>query len=453
MIGKSVIALLAFIVIVIIMTLMKRRISEALILGFLVVCGFTGTEFFANFFAALKYGATQTVLFAALAFVYMAYLMNKTGVIGRLINILNSLVGRVPGGSGYVSTLGSALFGCVSGSTTGCASAVGSITIPWMEASGFSKGHASCLVAGNAGLSVIFPPSTNFLLYLGMTVVASEVTSGALYISCFTAALWLLLIRMLVVFYFAKKDKLKGIPKDQIMPLSKAWKENWTSVLIFVGALLPIVATVGPISNFFESRPNFGADGIDSINLILWIPMLIIVIVLIEGRKYLPKDFKGWVKFNSNAIGQFSDLGTLLICSYAASRVLTNMGLQEDMAAIFGLLSGLPSIVTILAVCILVALLAGPFQSTAVTTSIGAVSYMALRSVGVNPYVAVCVLMIICGCEGAIPPNSAPLFISGGISGMKDPGSQFKNLFFLYGIPAIILGLLMCLGIVPIYVG
>lgn len=181
--------------------------------------------------------------------------------------------------------------------------------------------------------------------------------------------------------------------------------------------------------------------------------MLIIVIVLIEGRKQLPKDLKGWIKFNSGAIDKFSDLGILLVSSYAASRVLTKMGLQEDMTAIFDMLSVLPPIITILVVCLLVALLAGPFQSTAVTTSIGAVSYMALRSVNVNPYVAVCVLMVICGCEGAIPPNSAPLFISGGISGMKDPGSEFKNLFLLYGLPAIVLGLLMCLNIIPIYIG
>lgn len=51
----------------------------------------------------------QEVVYAGLAFVFMAYLMDQTNVIERLVNILNAFLGKLPGGSGYVATIGCAI--------------------------------------------------------------------------------------------------------------------------------------------------------------------------------------------------------------------------------------------------------------------------------------------------------------------------------------------------------
>ena len=66
----------------------------------------------------------------------MAALMEETQIIGRLIDILNSLLGRLKGGPAYISVLASALMGLISGSTAANAATVGSITIPWMMETG-----------------------------------------------------------------------------------------------------------------------------------------------------------------------------------------------------------------------------------------------------------------------------------------------------------------------------
>ena len=132
---------------------------------------------------SFSYGIHAEVVYAAMAFVFMSYLMEKTGVIMRLVNILNSVIGRFAGGSGYVSTIGSALFGMVSGSGSGNAAAIGSITIPWMMQTGWSVERATLICAGNAGMGMIFPPSTSMLLLLGMDSIASELSGGTLYVA------------------------------------------------------------------------------------------------------------------------------------------------------------------------------------------------------------------------------------------------------------------------------
>ena len=173
MIGIGIISLLIYIAsILVINMVLKRKMAESMMWSFLLILLlggiFGGQSVVTLAQTGIKSAAKQEVVYASMAFVFMAFMMDKTGVIGRLVEILNSILGRLPGGSGYVSTIASALFGMVSGSGSGNASAVGSITIPWMKQSGWSTERATTIVAGNAGLGMIFPPSSSMLLLLGM---------------------------------------------------------------------------------------------------------------------------------------------------------------------------------------------------------------------------------------------------------------------------------------------
>ena len=135
MIGIGIITLVIYIAaILIINVVFKRKMAEAMVWTFLLIVAIGGIFGHHNPVTLAADGiqdaAGQEVVYASMAFVFMAFIMEKTGVIQRLIQILNSVLGRLPGGSGYVSTIASALFGMVSGSGSGNASAVGSITIP-----------------------------------------------------------------------------------------------------------------------------------------------------------------------------------------------------------------------------------------------------------------------------------------------------------------------------------
>lgn len=453
-IGIGIVSLIVYIATILVLnTQFKRKMDECMFWAFCVLLAitlvFTGqiVEPLSN---AIEFAAKQEVIFAALAFSFMAYLMQTTGVINRLVTILNSILGRLRGGAAYVSTIASALFGMISGSGSGNAAAVGSITIPWMKQTGWDEDMSTTIVAGNAGLGIAFPPSSSMFLLLGMPAIAGELTSSQLYLTLLSGALIILAYRLLLMFYYVRKNNIQAIDSSQILPLSKSMALGWTSLLIFIGVLLPIIITSDRVSSYLTAAQSFGEAAMKSISLIVWIPVLIIIITIIEGWKYLPKTGKAWYDFLLKSIPGFATTGVLLFFAFAASRLLINLGLEEEVTGIFSVLSSYSKLIVVIGLSILSLMMVGPFTGTATTTAIGSVGYLALRSIGAAPAVACTVLLIMFSNEGCVPPNSAPVYIASGISGLNDPAKTFKKLILHFALPTVFLAALMALGIIPL---
>lgn len=451
--GIGTLSLIIYIIVVIsVNTVLKRPISEAMFAAMVVLLGISAVAGYnpaAMLIQGVAIALQQEALFAAMAFVFMAYMMDKTKIVARLVLILNSLLGKLAGGAGYVSTLASALFGMVSGSGTGNASTVGSITIPWMEETGWSKEAATTVVAGNAGLGMVFPPSSSMFLLLGMPAIAAELTSSQLYITVMGAALIVLVYRLLLVFYYVHKYGIKAVVSDTPQNLSRTFRENWISLSLFIGIAVPILLTMGPVAGWLEAQPGFGAEGVDSISLLIWIPILTTIVVIITGWKYLPHSTKGWYEFASQAVGKYREIGMMCICAFAASYIFIRLGLEKEVASVFGVLGSTSPLLVILCIALLTSMMVGPFTGTATTTALGSVAYLALRSVGVSPAVACTAFLILVSNEGCIPPNSGPIFIASGISGLDKPSKIYKPLIFHYAIPTILIAILVAVGIIP----
>ncbi len=128
--GLAVWALIAYIGTIVVWSVALRRgIGEGMVVGFLVVCAFGGTRFLELLVVGLQDAFNEEIVFAALAFTFIGFLLASTGVIDRQVEILNSLLGRLPGGAGYVATVGSALFGSVAHSGSANAATLGTVTI------------------------------------------------------------------------------------------------------------------------------------------------------------------------------------------------------------------------------------------------------------------------------------------------------------------------------------
>ena len=94
-------ALVAFVAVIIVWNaVFKRNIGEAMIVGFLAVCGFAlfGGVALGDIGEAVLDSMQEEVTFAGLAFVFMSYLLVKTPVLDKLIDLLNSVLGRLRGG-------------------------------------------------------------------------------------------------------------------------------------------------------------------------------------------------------------------------------------------------------------------------------------------------------------------------------------------------------------------
>lgn len=455
MIGIGIISLLIYIAsILVINMVLKRKMAESMMWSFLLILLlggiFGGQSVVTLAQTGIKSAAKQEVVYASMAFVFMAFMMDKTGVIGRLVEILNSILGRLPGGSGYVSTIASALFGMVSGSGSGNASAVGSITIPWMKQSGWSTERATTIVAGNAGLGMIFPPSSSMLLLLGMEAIAAEVTSNQLYVGLMCAGLVVLAYRLLIVFFFARKDGLK-VPTGKNAVFGDTFKKNASSLMIFLGIIIPLLFQMGPTGNAVKSALNAHTENsFKSISLVMWIPIMMTFFTILEGWKYLPHDFKGWKDMIKASAPKYSEVGCLLFFAFAAASVLPKLGLQEEFTAVFNSLGNYSAILVVLLIAVITTLMVGPFTGTASTTALGALSYAALRSIGLAPVACCVAFLFLVSNEGCIPPNSAPIYIASGISGLNEPSRIFRNLLLLYALPVVLMAILIMLGFFPI---
>ena len=439
--GIGIVAFVVYIVFVIVWYLgLKRSIAEAMLLGLIVCCAFNGI------------GNIPTTFVSSLQSTMMASIMTQTGIITRLVNILNSILGRLRGGPAYVSACASALFGMVSGASSANAATVGSITIPWMEESGWSKEVAATMNTGNAGLGICIPPSSSMFLMLGLPAVAGVVSAGDLYFALLCGGLWTLVYRLILVRYYVFKYKIPPISRDKIAGLGASLKTGGSSLAMFLGIIIPLLVITGPVATLLEGLASFGEDGVGAMNIIIWVPVLIMVICLIEGRKMLPKTLEGWTKMLLSTAKQCCNCGAVSLFAMACSNALNQTSFGDDMTTILSALS-LPKFVMILIIGYVIALAAGPMNATSTTVSLGPVAYSAMVSVGVPPVTAIVAYLIFASTEGASPPMSSPIFVSSSIAGLDDVSVMFKPLIFHYCIPVVFVGVLVAMGILPIIGG
>ena len=99
----GIVALLVFIAVTVVMnTALKRDISESLVVALLATALMGGADAPQLLVNALATAAQSEVTFAGMAFVFMGIVVQATGLIDRLIEILNSVFGRLRGGAAYV---------------------------------------------------------------------------------------------------------------------------------------------------------------------------------------------------------------------------------------------------------------------------------------------------------------------------------------------------------------
>ena len=208
---------------------------------------------------------------------------------------------------------------------------------------------------------------------------------------------------------------------------------------------------MGPTGEAIKETLNAHTDkSFKAISPVMWIPILMSLFTIIEGWKYLPHSVSGWMDMIKDSAPKYSEVGCLLFMSFAASTVLTKLGLEAEFTAIFESLSGYSPILVIILIAVVITLMVGPFTGTATTTALGALSYAALRSIGVAPVTCCVAFLFLVSNEGCTPPNSAPIYIASGIAGLEDPSVTFKDLLFHYAFPVIIIAILIMMKIIPV---
>jgi len=216
----------------------------------------------ATFFAILAEGSDPTIVvaakmangvnaFALLAipfFILSGHLMGKGGLARRLIDFAAALVGRLPGGLGYVNTLTCMLFGSISGSAAAAVSSVGGFMIPEMNRKGYGKEFNVAVTTTAATTGLLIPPSNIMIVY---SVAAGSVSIAAMFMAGFLPGLITGLFIMLVGGVISVMKGYKGDALE--MP---KWKPMASSAIIAGMIIQILLSQKGLLDLGFWMLPN-----------------------------------------------------------------------------------------------------------------------------------------------------------------------------------------------------
>ncbi|MBA1335743.1 MAG: TRAP-type C4-dicarboxylate transport system, large permease component [Firmicutes bacterium] len=105
------------------------------------------------------------VLLASPLFILAGTLMGESGIAKRLLDFVDSFVGRIKGGLGVISVVTCALIGAISGSGFTGVAATAPVMIPRMVEQGYPRGYATSLITVSSILGLLIPPSVIMILY------------------------------------------------------------------------------------------------------------------------------------------------------------------------------------------------------------------------------------------------------------------------------------------------
>ena len=428
---------------------MKRPVYEAVLLSFIILLTITGN--WSNVGAYIEKGLSTSLLYSMTAFVAMSIIMTKTKIIDSCLAIILSLLGRIPGGAGYVSVIASSFMGALSGSGPGNVMATGAITIPAMKKTGFPAELAANIESNASYMGNMIPPSSNIVAALGAFTALypeSNMTTGQFWIVLWGISLWFILQRLLTVFAFCKYYKVKAMPKEDIPSFKETLKAGWQGLLLPVIILLPFVLDYLFKNNFFTAR--LGAAGAKNMSssILLFIPGVAVLFSCLIAKDKKMVTPHSIAKMFANGVKSISPAVGVCIFGYMIGALFSELNVAADMEAfILGIHFSKFGLVVFIS--LLTCFLGMVIPGSSLVVIFGPVFITTFASVGVNPVLAAAMLPCICGVMCGITPPLGLGMYAGMSLAESDFGKTFKNnLFWVAG--QFIMEVVVLMGWLPI---
>ncbi len=187
-------------------------------------------------------GADVSALMAIPFFILAGNLMLTGGLAQRILDLANSLIGRMTGGLALVTILGCMFFAAISGSSIATAAALGTLMIPAMVEKGYGRGFATAIVSNASPMGVIIPPSISLIIYGSL----SGASISDLYLVGVPAGLIVGISLLIVVYLISRKRGYKGTDEPfKFSDFLRAFRRSlWalgTPIILLGGVFLGIV--------------------------------------------------------------------------------------------------------------------------------------------------------------------------------------------------------------------
>jgi C4-dicarboxylate transporter DctM subunit len=438
------------ITIIIVFVFYKRPIYEAMFIGFLVMVVALG-KFDKLLYYLLK-PSTNTLFYAIVAFLTLAFIFGETNVINHVIDFILAIVGRFRGGAGWVSLISSTFMAALSGTGPGNVAATGVFTIPAMIRTKFPRHLAATTEMSASSLGPMIPPSGTILLAFGVldALYPGKYTLSHFWMVVWGVGIWLIAQRMITLYAFVRYYKVEAVPKEERPDIKETLKKGWKSLLVPLIIFIPLYLDFKFKDTFFTSR--LGKDGASALSscVILFTPGVAAIYALIISRKELEGGLKPKALFNlfKKDMAQVVPVAATVYFAYCLSELfgdaniadpigeyINNFNMSKLQLAIF-----FPLLTTFLGMFITGSAQVAIFGSLIITAMAGA---------GANPLLVAAILPCITGAlEGMTPPLALAMYAAMGIakSGMKET----SILALIWVIFHLIFSILILAGMLPV---
>lgn len=463
MIPMSVVYLLIMLIVICVwFMILKRPIWESMGLAFIVLVLVSGT--IKDFWTFVNDGLTTSLLYSMVVFICMSAIMTKTKIIDGAVNLILSLLGKLPGGAGYAAVIASSFMGALSGSGPGNVMSTGVITIKAMKESGYPPELAANVESNASYLGNMIPPSANITAALGAltTFFAAQgledsVSIGSFWIVCWGCAIWFILARLLTVFIFCKYYKIRPLPEDKIPNAKEIFKNNWQGLLLPVIILLPFVVdfffnnqvTFPNLAIFVNRLGKAGAKSYSS-SLLFFVAgiasIFAVIIMLFKDAKTVSlKNITNMLSGSYKGIA--STVGTCLFgymigSLFAKIDAIAELGLFLETLRMSKV--GLAIVIPLLT-CFMGMVIPG----SSLVSIYGSLFIGLFYSQGANPIMVAAMLPCFCGVMCGITPPLALGMYAGMSIAESDPSKTIKNDLWWVAIQYI-LEVIVLLGWLPI---
>jgi tripartite ATP-independent transporter DctM subunit len=218
----------------------------AFALGFGALIGIFTSDIDSNMLPTRMMNAVNAFPLMSIPFFILAgELMMKGGIIERMIDLANAVVGRVRGGLAHVTMLAGLGLSTVSGAAVADASALGGTLLPSLRKY-YGVGFAAAVVAAAANLGPIIPPSGAMIVYAFMA--GPTVSVGGMFMAGVVPGLILVTIMMAMCSGFAIK---RNYPTTgDVFSPRRVLHELRRSIVIL---LMPIIVIGGIVAGVFTA--------------------------------------------------------------------------------------------------------------------------------------------------------------------------------------------------------
>lgn len=396
----------------------KRPMYEIMALALIGIVLVTGQ--WNQFFNILLFPAQSSLFFTIFAFLVLAEVFDSTNAIQRITRILLPLIGRLPGGAGYVALISSTFMATLSGSGPGNVAAVGVFTIPLMKRTGFSP-HLAATTEMSAGmLGNIIPPAGIIFLAFGIydSFAPNQTSIGNWLLASYTIGGWFVLQRLVTLFALCKYYGIKPIPKEELPDLKEAVREGWPTLLLPIFILVPILASAIFKDNLIARLGVEGEKTFSSLAL-MFTPGIAAAYTLFISRNQTQANsitLKKLPLFLGNALSKIVPVAATIYFAYALSQAFLGIGAGDEIKDwVVSLNLSITSLAFIIPIffCILGMILPGSAQ----IAILGGAMISAIAALGGDAYLLALMLPAMTGAlEGMTPPLALGLFIAMGIA-------------------------------------